>query len=246
MLLAQKSYVEGGLALVLYCARLLDEQQVAAGADERRAVTGLLDLLTPVAKSWPSEWCLRANDLAIQVHGGYGYTRDFPVEQLYRDNRLNPIHEGTHGIQALDLLGRKVPQDGGAHVGELVRRMRDTIGRARADEGPYADRLGEHADALDHAVDAATRAAREALGAGTRAEALANASYHLTAFGHVVVAWLWLEQELVAAGHDGAFHDGKRAAARYFFAHELPAVHHWFDLVATRDRTTLDVDPDSF
>jgi len=245
MLLAQKSYVEGGLALVLYCARLLDEAQVAAGEPERRAVTGLLDLLTPVAKSWPSEWCLRANDLAIQVHGGYGYTRDFPVEQLYRDNRLNPIHEGTHGIQALDLLGRKVPQHDGAHVVELARRVRETTDRARAATGPHAGRLADHAEALDRAVDAATRAARGALGAGSRAEALANASYYLTAFGHVVVAWLWLEQELAALEHDGAFYDGKRAAARYFFAHELPAVHHWFDLVAARDRATLDVDPAS-
>jgi hypothetical protein len=246
MLLAQKSYVEGGLALVLYCARLLDEAQVAAGDEERRALTGLLDLLTPVAKSWPSEWCLRANDLAIQVHGGYGYTRDFPVEQLYRDNRLNPIHEGTHGIQALDLLGRKVPQEGGAHVAGLVRRMQGTIGRAREAEGPHAGRLARHAEALAGAVEAATGAAREALGAGSRTEALANASYFLTAFGHVVVAWLWLEQELVAAGRDGAFYDGKRAAVRYFFAHELPAVHHWLRLVAERDRTTVDVDPATF
>ena len=70
-------------------------------------------MLTPIAKSWPSQWCVEANSLAIQVHGGYGYTRDYNVEQLYRDNRLNSIHEGTHGIHALDLLGRKILIDSG-------------------------------------------------------------------------------------------------------------------------------------
>ena len=114
MLLAQKSYVEGGLALSLYCAKLVDDGDP------------LLDLLTPIAKSWPSQWCLAANDLAIQVHGGYGYTRDYPVEQFYRDNRLNPIHEGTHGIQALDLLGRKVVHNNAEHLEELQTRINAT------------------------------------------------------------------------------------------------------------------------
>ena len=107
MLLAQKSYVEGALALELYCARLLDEQR-PPGRRGPRAHGLLLDVLTPITKSWPSQWCLAANDLAIQVLGGAGYTREYDVEQHYRDNRLNPIHEGTHGIQALDLLGRKM------------------------------------------------------------------------------------------------------------------------------------------
>jgi butyryl-CoA dehydrogenase len=98
MLLAQKSYGEGALALNLFCARLVDEQHTGApeAADEARL---LLEVLTPIAKSWPSEFCLEANSLAIQIHGGYGYTRDFPVEQYWRDNRLNMIHEGTHGIR---------------------------------------------------------------------------------------------------------------------------------------------------
>ena len=107
MLLAQKAYCEGALALALYCARLVDEQHTgsAKDADVSRL---LLEVLTPIVKSFPSQWCLEANSLAIQIHGGYGYTRDFPVEQYWRDNRLNMIHEGTHGIQAMDLLGRKV------------------------------------------------------------------------------------------------------------------------------------------
>jgi alkylation response protein AidB-like acyl-CoA dehydrogenase len=114
MLLAQKAYVEGAMALVLYCGRLVDEEKTAKTKPEAARLHLLLEVLTPIAKSWPSQWCLEANSLAIQIHGGYGYTRDYDVEQHYRDNRLNMIHEGTQGIQALDLLGRKVVMDGGS------------------------------------------------------------------------------------------------------------------------------------
>ncbi|MGX9079969.1 acyl-CoA dehydrogenase family protein, partial [Klebsiella pneumoniae] len=86
--------------------------------------------LTPIVKSWPSEFCLKANELAIQILGGHGYTREYPVEQYYRDNRLNPIHEGTHGIQSLDLLGRKVSQNGGAALKQLLKLINDCCQRA--------------------------------------------------------------------------------------------------------------------
>ena len=134
MLLAQKAYVEGGLALALYCARLVDELHTGAPETAREARL-LLEMLTPIAKSWPSQWCLEANSLAIQVHGGYGYTRDFPVEQHWRDQRLNMIHEGTHGIQALDLLGRKVVMDGGAGLKLLATCIGATVERAGQVEG---------------------------------------------------------------------------------------------------------------
>ena len=131
MLLAQKSYCEGALALELYCSRLVDELHTGEPAAASEAGL-LLEMLTPIAKSWPSEWCLEANSLAIQVLGGYGYTRDFPVEQYWRDNRLNMIHEGTHGIQGLDLLGRKVVMQEGRGFTLLAERMTATIARAQA------------------------------------------------------------------------------------------------------------------
>jgi alkylation response protein AidB-like acyl-CoA dehydrogenase len=102
MLLAQKSICEGALALQLYCAKLVDEKATGDEKTSQEAAL-LLEMLTPISKSWPSENCLEANSLAIQIHGGYGYTRDFPVEQYWRDQRLNMIHEGTHAIQAMDL-----------------------------------------------------------------------------------------------------------------------------------------------
>jgi butyryl-CoA dehydrogenase len=245
MLLAQKSYVEGGLALNLYCARLVDERDTAQDEEAQRRAGLLLDLLTPIAKSWPAQWCLAANDLAIQVHGGYGYTRDYPVEQLYRDNRLNPIHEGTHGIQALDLLGRKVATGNGAALELLVSEMTASIARARRSAAPGAAQeahdadLADYADALESALGRLTATTRALRGVADPVRMLANASLYLEAFGHVVVAWIWLEQALVAALRSGAFYDGKRQACRYFFRWELPRTQAQFDLLARLDDTTL-------
>jgi butyryl-CoA dehydrogenase len=238
MLLAQKSYVEGALALILYCARLVDEEQTAELTEDRDRAHLLLEILTPIAKSWPSQWCLAANDLAIQVHGGYGYTREYDVEQHYRDNRLNPIHEGTHGIQGLDLLGRKVTMQGGAALGLLA----ETIGRSatagRSQGGPAAE-LGV---ALDSAVQRVLEVTGTLWANGDVELALANSSIYLEALGHVVVAWLWLEQLLAAGDSEGSFYDGKRAAAAYFLRYELPKVGPQLDLLASLDRTTLDLD----
>jgi hypothetical protein len=248
MLLAQKCWVEGGLSLVLYCARLADDERTAEDAAERARCRGLLELLTPIAKSWPSEFCLEANKLAIQVHGGYGYTRDFPVERLYRDNRLNHIHEGTHGIHGLDLLGRKVALQGGAALRELFRQMAATSATAATSVA-----LAPHGNALSAAaadVGATTARIMEAM--GNNAElALANATLYLDALGHVVVAWRWLEQALAAenalpaaAGADGDFLAGKLAACQFFFRYELPRTVPQLSLLRALDDTTLTI-PDA-
>ncbi|EGJ10427.1 acyl-CoA dehydrogenase [Rubrivivax benzoatilyticus] len=236
MLLAQKSYVEGGLALSLYCARLVDEARTGApeaAADARR----LLDLLTPIAKSWPSEWCLEANSLAIQVLGGCGYTRDFPVEQYWRDNRLNMIHEGTHGIQALDLLGRKVLADGGAALKLLVTRIDATAQRAGQVAG-----LAEAGVALAGALQRLGAATRSAWATGDAEAATANATPYLQAFGHVVVAWLWLDLALAT----GASRPGTLAATRYFYAYELPKIDAWLAPVARREALVRELDDSCF
>ncbi|GIF10207.1 acyl-CoA dehydrogenase [Actinoplanes teichomyceticus] len=224
MLLASKSYVEGGLALVLWCAKLLDEPSPENDL--------LLDVLTPIVKAWPAQWCRLADDHAIQIHGGYGYTREYPVEQFYRDNRLNSIHEGTDGIQALDLLGRKVVMRGGAGLALLLERIRATAGRA-------PDALGAPVLAACDRL-AATTATLWA--AGDPAAALANATAYLDAAGHLVIAWMWLEQLLVADGKDGDFYAGKRLAARYFVTHELPRIGPLLDLLDSGDTLLLDLE----
>ena len=227
MLLAQKSYAEGGLALALYCARLVDELHTG---DERRARDAglLLEVLTPIAKSWPSEWCLEANSLAIQVHGGYGYTRDFPVEQYWRDNRLNMIHEGTHGIQGLDLLGRKVLMHEGAALKLLAARVQATV-RAAAEH----DTLRVPSRQLQSALQALESATRAAWAEATPEQALANATPYLQAFGHVVLAWLWLDVALACDAQTDAG-QGRLAAMRYFYAYELPKIDAWLLPVAAR------------
>ena len=126
MLLQQKCWVEGALALGFYASMLVDMQHEGDEALRRESEL-LLDILTPIVKAWASEHALKANDLAIQVLGGYGYTREYPVEQCYRDNRINPIHEGTNGIQAIDLLGRKAMMQNGAALKLLLQRIGATL-----------------------------------------------------------------------------------------------------------------------
>jgi butyryl-CoA dehydrogenase len=234
MLLAAKSYAEGGLALGLYCARLVDEEQTAESETDRARAHLLLEMLTPIAKAWPSQYGPVADDLAIQVHGGYGYTRDYPVEQFYRDNRLNPIHEGTQGIQSLDLLGRKVVMQGGAGLALLGETIAATTARAGGTEW-----AGFAAD-LDTAVARLGSVTATLWSAGDPNVTLANSHVYLEAAGHVVVAWLWLEQALATGEQRSDFHEGKRQAARYFWRWELRRVHHRFDLLESLDRTVLD------
>ena len=241
MLLAQKSYAEGALALELYCARLVDEQHTGApeAADDARL---LLEVLTPIAKSWPSEWCLEANSLAIQVHGGYGYTRDFPVEQYWRDNRLNMIHEGTHGIQGMDLLGRKVLMENGKGLQLLAGRINDTIQRAI-----QVPELAAHANALGKALQDVGATTKAAWATGNPTEALANAVPYLQAFGHTVLAWIWLDVALAAhAAADSPARTGRLAAARFFFHYELPKIGAWLQVVRERDLTCAELAEDAF
>jgi alkylation response protein AidB-like acyl-CoA dehydrogenase len=237
MLLAQKSYVEGALALCLYAGRLLDESETGEDAQARNEALLLLEVLTPIVKSWPSQWCLEANSLAIQIHGGYGYTRDFNVEQLYRDNRLNAIHEGAHGIHGLDLLGRKVTMGGGAGLRLLLETIQATADRASL----TCDEVRDWAGLLRRSAARIAAVTERLWGTGDPEVALANSTAYLEAVGHVVLAWMWLEQALAAHGSDGDFYDGKRAAARYYFAYELPKTDVAFDLLMTLDRTTLDL-----
>jgi butyryl-CoA dehydrogenase len=238
MLLAQKSYSEGALALALYCARLVDEQHTGT-ADDADVSRLLLEVLTPIAKSFPSEWCLEANSLAIQIHGGYGYTRDFPVEQYWRDNRLNMIHEGTHGIQAMDLLGRKVLMENGRGLQLLAERMLSTAAKADTAWGPEAA-------ALRDALKQVGQATQRAWDGAEPAQALANAVPYLQAFGHTVIAWIWLDVAASLEGNDTPAAQGRRAACRYFFRYELPKIGAWLNVVSSRDPTCADLAEEAF
>ncbi|MDO8310412.1 MAG: acyl-CoA dehydrogenase, partial [Sideroxyarcus sp.] len=242
MLLAQKSYCEGALALCLYGARLVDEKKTGSPEQAEQAIA-LLELLTPVAKSWPSQWCLEANSLAIQVHGGYGYTRDFPVEQHWRDNRLNMIHEGTHGIQALDLLGRKILGNDGAGMRLWILRVEATMHEAAT----YPELLA-HINSLGDAIASLQNAVRQLGAVEIKQHALANSTDFMQAFGHIVVAWLWLDVacvvcRLLPAGTGVAKEHlrGLLQAAHFFFRFELPKVSAWLEVSADCDPTVREM-----
>ncbi|GAC1030006.1 acyl-CoA dehydrogenase [Pseudomonas sp. No.21] len=246
MLLTQKAYVEGAFDLGLYAARLFDDTQTLATEQERKQAHELLDLLTPIVKSWPSEFCLKANELAVQILGGHGYTREYPVEQYYRDNRLNPIHEGTHGIQSLDLLGRKVAQNNGAGLKQLTRLINDTCQRAAAHGS--LDALRQPLEQAVARLSAVTLALLGDLMQGKVNQALANSALYLNAFGHAVIGWRWLEQAIraeegLASGNpaDADFYKGKLQAARYFLTWEVPSVHHALAILEARDDTCLEM-----
>ncbi len=249
MLLAQKSFSEGGLALCLYCARLVDELTLTTDPDQRKAQEAVLGLLTPIAKAWPSKYGPEANDLAIQVHGGYGYTREYIVERLYRDNRLNPIHEGTNGIQAMDLLGRKVARSQGKAPLLLLGQIRADIQCADHERiKPFAQALSQ---ACDHVTQTTVTLLQQGAALGP-ARFLANASAYLDMLGHIVVAWLWLKQATVAQNalddpntpdKDRDYYQGKVLTCQYFMRWELPRTKAWGELLASMDDTCLTTPP---
>ena len=251
MLLTQKAYVEGSFDLGLYAARLFDDTQTGESEHVRKHAHELLDLLTPIVKSWPSEFCLKANELAIQTLGGHGYTRDYPVEQYYRDNRLNPIHEGTHGIQSLDLLGRKLAQNGGAGLKQLIRLIADTCERAQAHELLTA--LRQPLEQLVARLQAVTLGLLTDLSQGKVNATLANSALYMKAFGHAVIGWRWLEQAIRAQeglgkGNeaDADFYKGKLQAARYFLTWEVPGCHHELATLERRDDACLSMQSEWF
>ena len=238
MLLASKSYAEGSLALCLYCSKLVDEVD---NIDSQK----LLSLLTPVAKTFPAEFGLLANDLAIQVHGGYGYTRDFDVEQLYRDNRLNPIHEGTSGIQSLDLLGRKIIGDSGESLKIFTKRVVKTCDQA------IQTSLKSDANYLLEVIENLERVC-EILINSKDSNTLANSSAFLTGFGHIVVGWIWLDMAIVALSQKDEDHygqpflNGKIATMRYFFECELPKADMLLNFVAKKSDVVSSVKTEFF
>ena len=248
MLMTQKAFIEGAQTLIYYSAQLIDQKKLATDSAAVARIDLLLDLLTPICKSWPSEFCLEANKLAIQVLGGYGYTREYPVERLYRDNRLNHIHEGTWGIQGLDILGRKAQMQNGAAVAVLRDEIQITLDAA-ADLAGLASHCVQLADALAQ-VEATIKAVSEA---DDSSLALANATIFLDAMGHVVIAWMWLKQAVAATvgldkGHepDTAFYRGKLAAAQFFYRYELPKIQSNLAIVASLDSTCYDLASDQF
>jgi len=228
MLLFQRAVVEGSLGVILRAAHYADLERVLEDGEARERASLLLGLLTPVAKSYPSEMGILAVSQGLQCLGGYGYCAEFPLEQHYRDIRIHAIHEGTTGIQALDLLGRKVVMQGGRPFLLFLEEVRATIERARgtATLSAEADELAATLATLEQVTAHLTGLAV----AGEIELFLADATLYLELFGLVAVAWQWLEQAVVAErarrapldGADALFYEAKLVTFRYFFGYELP------------------------
>ena len=252
MLLTQKAYAEGAYALCLYGHQLADDEKTALTEEERKHASTILDFLTPIIKSWPSEWGPKSNDLAIQVLGGHGYVNEHPVEMFYRDNRLNPIHEGTTGIQSLDLLCRKVPMNDFAGYQAFLAVIQNTIDSTSSCEGlttfsqSIADAVINLRDVTEHVLAAAKNNNPDLV--------FSNSVSYLTMFGHITIAWLWLQQGYIATSaleksphiDEQKFYQGKLQAMKYFFNSELPLTYHWGSLVKNIDSTSFDTQADWF
>ena len=247
MLLRQKAISEGGFAFALEVATLVDVRAHDPDGGAREDAGWLLELLTPVVKAWTAQWGCVANDAAIQVLGGYGYTREFPVEQLWRDNRLNPIHEGANGIQAIDLLGRKLMLGRGRGWSLLGDRIAATVSQARAEPA-----LQARAEELEAAWQAVAQTATVLLDAmanrGETRRALADAPLFLDLVGHLCMAWTWLrlalraQREMAAGRGAEAYHQGQLAACAHWFDYELPPVLAHAPRLQALTAGALDVD----
>ena len=249
MLLRQKAIVEGSLALLARTAMLVDRAEHGATDVERARAKRLLDLLTPIAKSFPAERGFESNVLALQIHGGYGYSSEYPLEAWLRDQKLNSLHEGTTGIQALDLLGRKVMADGGAALALLSEEIEAAVGAARrAGLARWADALALSVRAL--ASLTAELGARGASGDVSRM--LLHATEYLDAFGVVVVAWQHLAMATAALAkpgrdeEDSAYRAGKVRAMEYWLETELPRAESTMAVVRAGGEAFTAIDDTAF
>ncbi|MEZ4364386.1 MAG: acyl-CoA dehydrogenase [Kofleriaceae bacterium] len=247
MLLRQKAIVEGGLALLVRASLFADLSHHAEQPAERERAQLLLDLLTPVAKSFPAERGFESNALAVQIHGGYGYSSEYLAESWLRDQKLNTIHEGTTGIHGLDLLGRRALAGGGAALAAFAEEAQHTAQRARAAGVPEA-----WPAALTEAVALVASLTQELAQRGLAGDPnamLGHATDYLELFSIVAVAWQWLDlaaaaNERRAAGKaDHGFVAAKLAAAQYWFATELPRITHLANLCRSAEDSYSSLDP---
>ena len=234
MLLFQKSVAEGSLSLLIETSKHFDIAEATMDEEEKRRAHLLVELLTPIAKTFPCEYGMLAISDAVQCFGGYGFTEDFPVEQFYRDIRITPIYEGTTGIQSQDLLGRKVPMENGKAMQILAEEAGNTIKQAISDE-----KLSKYAILLKNSLEKLQKVTMHLMGiagSGDIERYLSDATLYMELFSLNVVAWQWLKQGIIARQKlsestiDNDFYESKIHTMKYFFHYQLPKT----DGLATR------------
>lgn len=230
MLLFQRAITEGAVALLLQASLYEDLSKVAETAEERKNYHELLELLTPIAKTYPSEMGILSVSAGLQVLGGYGYCTDFPLEQYYRDIRIMAIYEGTTGIQSLDLLGRKVVMNNGSAMKLLTKEIIGSIREAESHDElkPYAEVLKAASKKLEEVVVHLLQFAMQ----GDHERYIADATVFMSMMSQIVIGWQWLRMAtqakinlLTGSGEfDSAFYENKIHTMRFFYKYELPKV----------------------
>ena len=251
MLLFQRAVIEGAQSLLMQCSKFVDFQKVLDG-ETKEKYRLLLEILTPIAKSYPSEMGIQSISQGLQCLGGSGYCDDYPLEQYYRDCRIHPIHEGTTGIQGMDLLGRKIIMKNGQALLLYISEVHDAIAMAREFEAleNFAEELNDSLTTLQevtrHLISIAGQDGPEVF--------LADATLYLEFFGIITIAWQWLLQGIAVqkALNDGAgkkdlnFYDGKMFTLRYFFGYELPKTLGLAKRLMDDDRLTVEMQTEHF
>ncbi len=252
MLMNMKVYVEGLRSLSLYVAHCFDRMAISEDPDEKESLQGIIDFLIPIAKAYTTERSLEVCDHGVQVYGGYGYIKEYPVEQLLRDARITPIYEGTNGIQAMDLLFRKLGQDGGRPILDLADQMRDTI--AAAGELDATADLAESVEEALIQLEAVARHLGQTAMFGRLPVAAAHAHPFLEVCGDLIVAWMLLWRARIAAEtleagakrKDQAFYEGQIKSAEYFTQNTLPVTLGKLDVILSGSSVVVDIPEDAF
>jgi alkylation response protein AidB-like acyl-CoA dehydrogenase len=251
MLLFQRAVVEGSLSLLMQCSKYMDLQKVCSES-EKEKYDLLLEILTPVAKSYPSEMGIRSISQGLQCFGGSGYCDDYPLEQYYRDARIHPIHEGTTGIHGMDLLGRKVRMQNGKAFELYLTEVQGTIEEAKGIStlAPYAQRLSEAVEKLKRVMSHLAGILKDK----GQEIFLADATLYLEFFGIISIAWQWLLQaisihrawEKEISKEENDFYRGKFFTFRYFFGYELPKIEGLIRRLTDSDGLTVDMEEGFF
>jgi butyryl-CoA dehydrogenase len=248
MLMLQKAFVEGAISLVVECLKWYDLEKVMPGEDREKAYQ-MLEILTPIVKTYPSEYGIVSVSNAVQVLGGYGFTMDFDVQQYYRDIRIMSIYEGTTGIQSMDLLGRKIQLHQGKAFHMLITEMLGTASKANGinELRSYAVKFIDAVERLKHVLSHLVHFAKQ----GEIEKYLADANLFMEFSGIVTVAWQWLKQGIMAqealSGSGQAksgldFYESKIETMKYFYKYELPKTLALADTLLNTEWLTIKAD----
>ncbi len=251
-LITMKAYIEGMRSLLYYIGMCEDQIKIAANQPEQERYQGMIDVLIPIAKGYVTDKSFEVCNHGLQIFGGYGYIKDYPMEQLVRDCRITMIYEGTNGIQAMDLLGRKLGMNKGKPVVDLLQEMQKTIASAQSIEG-----LQNMADPVAKAVNRLGEVGMH-MGAAAMSpkimEAFAFAHPFMEAAGDVIMAWMLLWRATVAfqklkkgaKKKDAAFYQGQLKSAEFFINSMLPITIGKMNAILTTNAAAVEISEDSF